>query len=163
MTSKRPQVVMSDAELLLMAKGGQGRERDFAIDHLLPRLRKLELDLKSRPPRPSELELELLAWSLRKNNGGELPKPKGGRPDEEHKHLLLIRDIEQRKRALGGARKTSQAIKQAAAAYKFGKVGITAKRAKEIYYNRDPEWKRLVKAEAARWALRQIWSGHTPL
>jgi hypothetical protein len=121
------------------------RERDIARDVVI----KMYRDAQKRDA------LDRLDWGVRNfcddlkaSNNGRLPTPKGGRPRDDHRRLLIaIQVIEaiEADRANGGSRgAVDRAICQVAA-----KFDVTYRRVREIYYDRDPVWMRDLRVSLA--------------
>jgi hypothetical protein len=100
--------------------------------------------------------LDSLPWQVRdcceflkKQNGGRLPAPKGGAPSNLHRRLLIEMRIKTSIEREGGVRgSVTRALKDAAKHFR-----IEYRLAREIHYDSDPEWRRLVKVE---WAWRHL-------
>ena len=120
------------------------RARDHAIDELVLMYRDAAKRgaLARLDPR-----VAIFCERLKDRNAGRLPRPKGGRPTDPHRRLLIemtvIEAIEAEGRKRGAV---ERAMRQAAERF-----GIKYRRVREIHYDRDPDWKRDVRVS---WALR---------
>jgi hypothetical protein len=119
------------------------RERDFARDRLL----KLCRDAEKRGTFDQlDPMLRLYCRMQKERNAGVLPKPKGGRPTSEHHRLLIAVHVHEAIEARGGTRGSVElALREVAQRY-----GAAYDHVRDIYYDRDPEWRRAVAAELAR-------------
>jgi hypothetical protein len=85
---------------------------------------------------------------LKARNGGRLPTPKGGRPHDEHRRLLIaikVTETIEAIKASGGKRGTvERALHRVATDFCIG-----YRRVREIYYDRDPTWMRDLRVSLA--------------
>lgn len=83
----------------------------------------------------------------RRGHRKRLPKPKGGRPlGNRVVRLLLAVEVHEAIEAHGKKRgSVGSALSEVA-----GRRGVSSNYLREIHYDRDPEWRRDVKAELAR-------------
>jgi hypothetical protein len=127
-------------------EGGKeiSRERELATEKLVRLGRKFE---KRGPANPDELEVVNFLAQVRAGNGGELPKPRGGRPDEAHRRLVIALTVE----AMVRESRSERGAVKAALACAARKFNVTVKRVEEIYYNNDPTWKRELALSGPLW------------
>jgi len=116
------------------------RRRDVAIDALgklwADPIKRAQLDPSAR----------LRCQMIFDANGRRWPKPKGGRPADEHRHLLIhVAVIEK----LGSGRLNRGAVGTALNAVAEEK-GCSYALVRNVYYDKNPEWVKTVKAELAR-------------
>ena len=115
----------------LMRMHRDAEERD-ALARLDPRIRNFVADLKTRN---------------RMLHRKRLPKPKGGRPfGDRERRLRLAIEIREKIEALGIKRGSVEAALLEVA----DRLGVSYDYLREIHYDRDPEWRRAVKAELGR-------------
>lgn len=119
------------------------RRRDIAIDELVTLFREYNEQKRLNAVDPRVL---LFCNELKKQNGHQLPKRRGGRPVDMHRRLLIavsvIDAVEQR----GDLRnKVEPALAEVAA-----KFNVTSRTVRDIYYDRDPDWMFELNAEMSR-------------
>jgi hypothetical protein len=92
-----------------------------------------------------DFDVRMFCEDLKKRNRGRLPKPKGGRPTAEHRRLLIAvhveEEIEARGRKWGSV---EEALKEVAK-----RDGAAERYVRNIYNDREPEWRRAVAVELA--------------
>jgi hypothetical protein len=82
---------------------------------------------------------------LMERNHGRLPDPKGGRPTDEHRRLLIAAHVREAIASHSGKWGSVElALKQVAK-----DDGVSYEYVREIHYDRDPEWRRVVDVELA--------------
>jgi hypothetical protein len=116
---------------ILMRMHRNAEKRD-ALSQLDPRIRNFVEDLKARNRRPHRKRL---------------PKPKGGRPFGNRvkrlKHAIKIHEaIEARGKKRGSVEAALNEVADC--------LGVSYEYLREIHYDRDPEWRRDVRAELGR-------------
>lgn len=119
------------------------RRRDIAIDELVTLFR--EYDGQNRL---SELDPRVLLFcnELKKQNGQQLPKRKGGRPVDMHRRLLIAVSVSDAVKQRGGSRnRVEPALAEVAA-----KFNVSSRTVRDIYYDRDPDWMFELNAEMSR-------------
>jgi hypothetical protein len=116
------------------------RARDVARDRLMKMYREA---LKSGQLDKLDFGVRMFCEELRKRNRRHLPKPKGGRPTNEHRRLLIAVDMRETIDRHGGKRgSVERALKEVTE-----RQNTTYRYVRNIHYDRDPEWRRTVKAE----------------
>ncbi len=119
------------------------RRRDVARDELLRRYVEAEAasQLDELPRSIRELVED---W--RRENGGELPRRKGGAPADPHWrmsiHLAAKQAVDSGVHEGRGAIASLEALADEAC--------LSYESVRGVYYDKDPEWRRAVKAEIAR-------------
>jgi hypothetical protein len=118
------------------------RARDLAIGELVLMYRdaaKLGA-LEWLDPR-----ITIFCERLKDRNAGRLPRPKGGRPSNPHRRLLIEMTVIEAIEAEAGKRgAVERAMRRAAERF-----GIKYRRVREIHYDPDSDWKRLVRLSRA--------------
>jgi len=121
------------------------RARDVARDELIKMYRAAQ---KGGTLDRVDWGIRNFCEDLKASNGGRLPTPKGGRPRDEHRRLLIaikvIETIEASKASGGGRGTVARAIHQVATNF-----GVQYRRVREIYYDRDPAWMRDLRVSLA--------------
>jgi hypothetical protein len=118
------------------------RAHDFAIDCLTKMYRRAE---KRGQISQLNFRVRLFCKRLMERNHGRLPDPKGGRPTDEHRRLLIAVHVREAISSRGGKRgAVKQALDQVAE-----DDGVSYEYVREIHYDRDPEWQRGVDVELA--------------
>jgi hypothetical protein len=119
------------------------RAQDKAVDELVTIYRDHEARGKL-----SELDprVQMVCEDLKRKNGGKLPRRKGGRPADLHRRLLIAIGVRESVESRTG---TQKAVEQALAEVAT-KFNITPRTVRDIYYDRKPEWRKLLCAEIAR-------------
>jgi hypothetical protein len=90
--------------------------------------------------------IRIFCEDLKAHNGGRVPRPKGGRPPNENKRLRIAASVREAIEA-GGKRRGSVDAALEKAADRFH---VSYDTVRDIYYDRDPEWRRIVGVELAR-------------
>ena len=118
------------------------RARDLAIDELVLMYRDA---VKLRALEWLDPRITFFCERLKDRNGGRLPTPKGGRPRNLHRRLLIEMAVIEAIEAEAGKRgAVERAMRRAAERF-----GIKYRRVREIHYDPDPDWKRLVRLSGA--------------
>ena len=116
------------------------RRRDVAIDALgklwADPIKRAQLDPSAR------LRCQMIVDA----NGGQFPKSKGGRPADEHRrpliHVAVIEKLESATPNHGAVARALNAVAE--------EEGCSYALVRNIFYDRDPEWVKTVRAELAR-------------
>ena len=109
---------------------------------------------------PDRLRVRVFCEQLKRRNGGNLPPPRGGRPDNDHEQMLIAVKVKEALAAQSGKRKNViLAIKQVHDTLEINgkRFFVPTSRIRDIYYRHrsDPERKLALKAELARLALER--------
>src|SRR5271169_6227740 len=134
---------MSIQELLLVAKPTRDeikkatpqRRREIERERVLAteKLARLGREIEKRGhANLDELEVVNFLADVRARNGGELPKPRGGRPDKEHEQLKIALYVDDKVKE-NGTKSGAIGAALCAAAEKFC---LSFERIEEIYYGR---------------------------
>jgi hypothetical protein len=95
---------------------------------------------QERSGRLEELPMDVrdICERLKSENGGVLPRPRGGRPQDEEHHLLIFMQVQEAIELHGSEQRGIVEALHAVAA----KVGRSYEVVRTIYYERrnDPEW-----------------------
>jgi hypothetical protein len=146
-------ILLRDAEPTLAEIEGQPtqrkrreneRSRALAIDELVMMYREAaKLGILDRlDPRVRNFCERLKG---KEGKFGRLPRPKGGRPRDPHRRLLIEITVLEAIEAEGGKRgSVERAMRQAAKQF-----NVHYRRVREIHYDRDPDWKREVRVTRA--------------
>jgi hypothetical protein len=119
------------------------RSRDTAIDALT----KMYRDAQKRGATARlDVRVRNFCEGLKSRNRGRLPKSKGGRPTGEHRRLLLAIKVHEAIEARGNRRGSVESALSEVAS----RLGVSYDHLRDIHYDRDPKWRRAVKAELAR-------------
>jgi hypothetical protein len=125
------------------------RRRDFARGELFKIYRDAE---KRGAVQALPIEVQMFCEQEKARNGGILPKSRGGRPTKEHERLLVAVHVLEAIAALGKQRgRVEIALRETA-----DRFGLTYDHVRDIHYDRDPKWQRIVSVEMA-W--RQLPAG----
>ena len=125
------------------ARRERERARDFARDCLFKMYRYAE---KRGKLGDLDIRVRFFCEQLRLHNDGILPRAKGGRPVSDHRRLLIAVHVHQEIEALGRKKgSVEKALKHVAE-----DDGVSYEYVREIHYDRDPEWRRIVAVELAR-------------
>jgi hypothetical protein len=92
-----------------------------------------------------DIRVRTFCEGLKARNRGHLPKPKGGRPTDEHGRFLLAIEVRERAEALGRKHgSVEQALKDVSERRKLSYDYV-----KEVYNGPDRTWRMAVKAQVA--------------
>jgi hypothetical protein len=134
------------------------RLRDIAIDQLIKMYRDPES--MGQLTRTDQLRVRVFCEQLKRRDGGKLPAPRGGRPDNDHEQMLIAVKVEEALVAQRSKRKNVVlAIRQVHDTLVIDdkRVHVPISRIRDIYYrcSSDAQRKRDLKAEFARRALER--------
>jgi hypothetical protein len=119
------------------------RARDFAHDCLFKMYRYAERRGKLED---LDIRVRFFCEESRERNAGILPRPTGGRPTLEHRRLSLAVHVIEEIEALGRKRGSIElALKTVAK-----RDNVSYDHVRDIHYDPDPGWRRVVAAELAR-------------
>jgi hypothetical protein len=119
------------------------RDRELAIDELVTIYNDHE-----KQARLCELpaDVRMFCRRLKQQNGGKLPRRKGGRPVDLHRRLQIAMGVVD---AIEGKEGAPKGVEQAIA-FVASKFMVVARTVRDIHYDRDPDWMVEVEAELAR-------------
>ncbi len=122
------------------------RERERARDLARDELFKLYRDAEKRNCTDTlPLEVRWFVEAEKARNNGVLPTSRGGRPTKEHERLLIAIHVRKAIAALGKRRgRVELALHEIA-----DRFGLCYAHVRDIHYDRDRDWRRLVRAEMA--------------
>jgi hypothetical protein len=112
---------------------------------------------------PDRLRVRVFCEQLKRRNGGKLPAPRGGRPDNDHEQMLIAVKVQEALAAQRGRRKNvTLAIKHVhdTLVIEGKRVFVPISRIRDIHYRHrsDAERKRALNAELARLAVERAQS-----
>jgi len=118
------------------------RARDFARGELFKMYRDVE---ECGNLHTLDIAVRMFCEQEIARNGGVLPKSPGGRPTKEHERLLVAVHVLESIAVLGKRRgKVELALRETA-----DRFGLAYDHVRDIFYDRDPNWRRALKAEMA--------------
>jgi hypothetical protein len=125
------------------------RRQALAIDEIVTiyRHHKKQGQLPNLPP-----DFLMLCRRLKEQNGGELPPRKGGRPNDEHKKLLIAVRVVEALAAQPDTRKSvTQAVRDVHNTLVFNEKRCTVPKntIRDYYYDRAPGFREAVAVELA--------------
>jgi hypothetical protein len=128
------------------------RARDLAYGELIKIYRDAE-----RCGAVCRLDIRVRSFceAVMARNRGRLPTPKGGRPADQHRRLLLAVKIHEEIRARGKKWGSVESALNDVAA----RLGVSYDHLRDIYYDPDPEWRAAVEVELAH---RKLWPDDPP-
>jgi hypothetical protein len=117
------------------------RECERARDELMRMYRDWQ-----RGTSPIDFRVRLFCENWIAKNGGRLPQPLNtGRPPNEHHRLLIAVHVEEAIEAHGGKRgSVESALREVAE-----RDRVSYDHVRDVYYDRDPEWRNIVAVELA--------------
>jgi len=122
----------------------RGRESEIAKDELV----RIYRDARKRGVlNKLDFRLRLFCERLMAQDDDRLPPPLNtGRPSDEHRRLLIALHVKEAIEARGSRRGSVEAAVREVAA----RDGLSYDQVRDIYYDRDPEWRHVVAVEFAR-------------
>jgi hypothetical protein len=119
------------------------RAQDKAVDELVTIYRDHEARGKLGELDP---RVRMFCEDRKRRNGDKLPGRKGGRPADLHRRLLIAISV----RELVESRNGTQKAVELAFVDVAAKFNITPRTVRDIYYDRKPEWMKVLGIEIAR-------------
>jgi hypothetical protein len=119
------------------------RNRDIAVDELVTIFRDHEKQDRL-DELPAEVQIRCKKW--KQQNGGRLPRRKGGRPTDEQKKIWIAVSVAEALRAQTGKRKSvTQAVRHVHETLIFNgkRRTVPVPTIRDYYYDPDSEWRRV--------------------